>query len=301
MSPFEKGIPVDRPTHRPAPSHIVPARIITEWPIGTFVENLVVLDDETVLVSIVSSASIERVSLRDGARSVFARFPKEPTGITRMGDRFFINVGTPGQPGWSIWEADLEGSVSELAHVPRGLFLNGNTALSTTRLLAVDSILGEVFAIDTTTGQVTSWLQHALLTKSSPEPMMPGANGIQVVGDDAYFTSTERALVLMCPIHEGRAGEMSILAEQFVGDDFAVDAAGNLFITTHVHNQLQRLSPEGIRTVIAGPDQHMHGSTSCAFDSKGDLLVTTTGGILAPIDGQVRAAKLVELETGRLA
>ncbi|MEM9074404.1 MAG: hypothetical protein AAGE52_38275 [Myxococcota bacterium] len=299
-NPFAEGIPVARPPHDPAPREHVAAAVVSEWPIGTFVENLVVLDDDSALVSIVSSSAIERVRLKDGSRTLFAEFPKEPTGIVRLGDRLFINVGTPGQPGWSIWVSDLQGSISEFVKVPDALFLNGNAQLTEGSLISVDSIRGEVFRVDIDTGQVTSWLQHELLTKNSPEPMMPGVNGVKVVGGHVFFTSTERALVLRCPLRGGQPGEVEVLAKAFVGDDFAVDTEGNLYITTHVYNQVQRLAPDGARTELAGPEQHVHGSTSCAFESPGNLLVTTTGGILAPLDGEVRTAKLVRLTVGKL-
>ena len=59
---------------------------------------------------------------------------------------------------------------------------------------------------------------------------------------------------------------------------------------------------QGKRTAIAGPDQGMAGSTACAFGTapgdRASLFVTTTGGIVMPLDGVVQEAKLVRLETG---
>lgn len=290
------GIPVVCPPHRSVPARVVNAVPITEWPVGTFVENLKLLDDESALVSVVSSKTLERVALRDGARSPFATLPKEPTGIARLGELIFFNVGTPGELGWSIWWAGLQGDVAPFVDLPRARFLNGLARFSDTQLLAVDSILGEVFLIDAVRGEVTSWLAHEWLTKCTPEPMMPGVNGVKVVADRAYFTSTERALVLSCRIEGGRAVDLSVMAEMFVGDDFTLDVEGNLYITTHVHNEVQRLSPEGERVVLAGMDEHMHGATSCVLAESGHLYVTTTGGILAPVDGRVRPARLVRLD-----
>lgn len=300
MNPFERGIPVERPPHDEARAEVVHAEVIAEWPVGTFVENLLVLDDENALVSVLSSAAIEKVSLGTGKRETFARLSKEPTGITGVGDRIFVNVGSPGERGWAIYELKMDGGFSVAVEIENALFLNGNAPFTESSLLTVDSILGQVFEVDVDTGRVSLWLESELLTKSSPEPMMPGANGVKAVGDQAYFTSTERALVLRCDIVDGKPGALEVLAKRFVGDDFAVDTEGNLYVTTHVHNQVLRLSPTGERVVVAGVDEWMHGATSCAFDSHGGLLVTTTGGIFAPIDGQVRGAKLVRLEIDAL-
>ena len=88
------------------------------------------------------------------------------------------------------------------------------------------------------------------------------------------------------------------------GEDSAHTASdGNLLITNHIHNTVIRLDPStGKRTAIAGPDQGMAGSTACAFGTapgdRASLFVTTTGGIVMPLDGVVQEAKLVRLETG---
>lgn len=54
--------------------------------------------------------------------------------------------------------------------------------------------------------------------------------------------------------------------------------------------------------MLAGLDEGMHGSTSAAFGrteaDRRSLYVTTTGGIIGPIDGRVREAKLVCLDIG---
>jgi len=130
-------------------------------------------------------------------------------------------------------------------------------------------------------------------------------NGVKAFGSHVYFTNTERSLIVRVrarPDSGGAEGELEVLAEGFVGDDFAIDTEGSLYVTTHVHNQLQRLSIGGRRTVLAGPDDGMHGSTAAAFgqaaSDRRSLYVTTTGGIVAPIDGRVREAKLIRLDVG---
>lgn len=73
-------------------------------------------------------------------------------------------------------------------------------------------------------------------------------------------------------------------------------------ITTHVHNTLVRLDPDGRRVALAGPEQGMHGATACAFGvgaDDGALFVTTTGGVVMPVDDVPREAKLVRLDVAR--
>jgi hypothetical protein len=303
MNELAKGIPITPPPHEAAPDEKVPAKTITTWPVGTFVENLAVRADGTLVVSVVSSHTLESIRPADGTRRTLATFDASPTGLALLGEHLFVNVGEPGQKGWSIHRVALDGSSRKVLDVPEALFLNGSTFFRGASLLVADSILGTVFEVDVRTGEYRPWLAHESLRKLTSEPMIPGVNGVRSFRRHVYFTSTERALILRVPVTpEGDAGVVETLATRFLGDDFAFDVDGNLYVTTHVHNQVQRLSNKGERSVLAGPDEGMHGATSAAFGrteaDRRSLYVTTTGGIIGPIDGRVREAKLVRLEIG---
>jgi hypothetical protein len=293
---------VKRPDHDAAMVERVPSKIIATWPVGTFVENIVARDDGSLIVSIVTSHELALVRPGDEPRR-FAVIPGPPTGLSLVGNELFVNVGEPGQAGWSIVRVSAYGQVAKVLDVPDARFLNGSAVFRGSLLIVVDSILGRAFLVDTRSGEYSVWLDDELLRKSTGEPMMPGVNGVKVFHGHVYFTSTERSLILRAPaLREGFPGKLEVLAERFVGDDFALDIDGNLYVTTHVHNQLQRLAPDGTRTVLAGAEDGLHGSTAAAFgrthEDRRALYVTTTGGIVAPIDGVVREAKLVRLEVG---
>lgn len=123
-------------------------------------------------------------------------------------------------------------------------------------------------------------------------------------GDKVFVTNTDRALILEIPLNpDGSAGGINVVAEGLRGDDMAFDALGNLYVTTHIHNSLVRLSPTGERVAIAGPEQGMPGSTSCAFgrraDDRDQLYVTTTGGLIMPFEGRPQEAKLLQASVGQ--
>jgi sugar lactone lactonase YvrE len=146
-------------------------------------------------------------------------------------------------------------------------------------------------------------LRHDLLGKISADPMMPGVNGI-ALGDDAmWLTNTDRAVVLRAGLGaDGPDGSVDVAAEHLRGDDIALDEDGSVYVTTHIHNTLVRLDPDGQRVALAGPEQGMHGATACAFGVGAEdtaLFVTTTGGILMPVDDVPREAKLVRLDVAR--
>jgi len=295
-------VPVNKPEHQSGPAQPVAAQIIVTWPAGTFVENLLARPDGSVVVSVHSEGQLELIDAQ-GSRTTLAQFDAGTTGLSAIGDELFVSVGHPGQSNWAVHALKADGSSRLVARVGQALFLNGSTPLDGHTMLAVDSILGSVFWVDTQTGEHGTWLEHEHFKKSTPEPMMPGVNGIKKFGQYVYLSSTERALLLRTKVDDnGKPGAVEVVAQRFVGDDFAFDVHGNLYVTTHVHNQVQRLSPNGVRTVVAGVDEWMHGSTAVSFGrSVADahaLYVTTTGGILAPIDGRVREAKLVRLHLG---
>jgi hypothetical protein len=292
------------PAHHDAPAlDPVHCSIVARWPVGTFIENILVLPDGDVLVSVENKQELQRVR-PDGSASVFARLPVGPAGIVAHEDAFFVAGGEPGRAAGSIFLVGSDGSVETWIPIAESRFLNGFTPLRPGRALVVDSIKGLIIDVDLNEPDYAVWLQHELFTKISDEPMLPGVNGIKVYDGAVYVTNTDRALVIRVPIQpDGTAGEPFVVAEHLRGDDLAFDRDGNCYITTHIHNSLVRLTPHGDRVALAGADEGMAGCTACAFgrtdrDAE-SLYVTTTGGLIMPLGGVVQEAKLVRLDIGK--
>jgi len=288
--------------HREAPVSLLPTRIIRTWPVGTFIENLCVLGEGSIVVSVHSAQTLEHVKT-DGTSTVLARMPMPATGLIAADGGVYACGGTIGTPTGYLWYIGLDGSVREWLRIDEAVFLNGLTPMRSGVALTVDSLLGTIYEIDVEARTARRWFQHEQLTKCSDEPMLPGVNGIKVFDGKVFVTNTDRALILAIPINpDGSAGELDIVAEGLRGDDIAFDALGNLYATTHIHNSLIRLGPDGERAVIAGPEEGMPGATSCAFGRRevdGDhLYVTTTGGIIMPFQGKPQEAKLVQIAVG---
>ncbi|MEM9293684.1 MAG: hypothetical protein AAGD01_18535 [Acidobacteriota bacterium] len=296
-NPLAAGIAIERPPHAAAEVAHREATVLAEWPVGTFVENLVALADGSFLVSVVTAKRIDRVSA-DGSRAVFAQFEHEPTGLSRVGDEVIVNLGAPGQPGWALWGLSLaDGERRSIAEIPEALFLNGSTPFGDRSVLVTDSILGQVFQVDLLDGSYRVWWRDERLGKISEDRWMPGANGIAATENEVFVASTERALLLRVEIQpNGSAGAAGVLGEQLVGDDLVLAADGTIYLTTNVYNQVLAVSEDGSRRELAGVDQFMNGATAAALAPDGHLVVTTTGGILAPVDGVVQPAKLVRLK-----
>ena len=287
-------------THNECALQPVPSRIVASWPVGTFIENIAVLADGSFCLSVHNKRELLRVS-RDGESRLCTQMPTSPAGLVAFGDGVLVVGGEVGVGPHHVFRVGGDGRVETMLEVRDTLFLNGFTPGSSGRAYTVDSLVGAIIEIDTKRRTSRVVLQDERLTKCSDEPMLPGANGIKLGDGCAYVTNTDRALVLKARLDD--AGEMSgleVIAEGLRGDDLAVGTDGDLFITNHIHNTLIRLSPDGSRVAVAGPEQGMAGSTACAFHSadSGALYVTTTGGIVMPLGGVTQEAKFVRLDVG---
>lgn len=278
----------------------VPSRVVAHWPVGTFVENIVVLDDGDFCLSVHNQRKLLRVTPA-GKSSAWIDTPTSPAGLVRFGEGVLFVGGEIGTSPHHVYHVAEDGTVTAKLAVPDSLFLNGFTPGKDGRAYTVDSLLGAIIEVDTRRWTSRVLLQDARLTKCSDGPMPPGVNGIKLGDGCLYVTNTDRASILRAALHDdGRIGELEVIAEALRGDDLAVASDGDLFIANHFHNTVMRLSLGGEKVAIAGPNQGMAGSTACAFHpaDPGALYVTTTGGIVMPLDGVTQEARLVRLEVG---
>ena len=260
--------------------------VITEWPQGSYVENLAAKHDGHLLVTVYSTNEIYEVNpnLSKSNRTLLATLPLGPTGIVELDyNNFYINVGTIGERNtWGIYHINLNNEISssiplkKLIDIDSALFLNGLCVLSYEdgTLLSVDSTLGQIFKINIHTKQVELWYENDLLKKRSHDLHMPGINGIRRCSVDGYLylTNTDRALILRLAIDQfdnRPKGQLEIIVRNIVCDDFSIDRIGAIYVTTHVHNSLIRLTPikdgEYLREEIATLADGLAGVTSCVF------------------------------------
>lgn len=281
--------------------------LITEWPQGSFVENLAAKHDGHLLVTVYSTHEIYEVNphLTIANRTLLATLPLGPTGIAELDfNHFYVNVGSVGQQNsWSIYRISVHhGTVSnasfkQIVTVDSALFLNGLCVLSYEHgtLLTVDSMLGQIYKINIHTKQVELWYENDLLKKRSHDLLMPGINGIRRCSVDnyLYLTNTDRAMIFRLaidPFDYRPKGQLEIVVRNIVCDDFTIDRMGAIYATTHVYNSLMRLTPvkdgEYLREELATLDDGLAGATSCVFgrtyQDRTCLYITTTGTITQP-------------------
>ena len=290
-------LPPGLPQHDAAPLEAVPARVLTEWPRGTFIENLAVLPGGDVIVSVMSEARLDRVTTA-GAVSAFHQFDRPPTGLALAGRHLFVAVGEPGKGAPDLWRIDPATGAAERWLTLGGVsFANGVTPFAPGILLIAESWQGRLVRVDLDTRIAVTWFEDERLTRAPAIDGLPGANGVKRFGGEVTISSNGRALLMRVAVRpDGSAGDAAIIAERLRADDFAYDLAGRLYLATHVGHSLDRLDRNGRRVSLGGPDQGLAGSTACAFHADGGLYVTTTGGIITPPGGALQPARLVRLD-----
>jgi hypothetical protein len=281
---------------------LVPAKIITSFPVNTFLENLAIAPDGTIFVTNHEVGQIVRIT-PDGNQQIHASVEGKVSGLAFTSNGL-VATGWNAEsiPVISLITAD--GIVETLVKLPDAIFLNGITPLSDTQYLVADSYRGAIWLIDITQRHGSIWLEHSLLARSSSESVIPAANGLKRFGNFLYVSNTEKMLLLRIPIGiTNEPGEPEIFVKQTNIDDFAFDVEGNLYGATHIYNSVVKITPDGTTTIIAQVEQGVVGSTAVAFgQTESDctaIYVVMNGGMFLPLPTGVLPANIVRLEVGK--
>ncbi|MBD2169324.1 gluconolactonase [Calothrix membranacea FACHB-236] len=295
------GLP---PIYADTPIELAPAKVITSFPVNTFLENIAIAPDGTIFVSNHEIGTIVRIT-PDGNQQIHASFEGKVSGLAFTENADLVTTG---------WNADsipvvslvtVDGKVETLLNIPDAIFLNGITPISDTQYLIADSYRGAIWLVDIAQGSSSIWLEHPMLARSNPENIIPAANGLKRFGNNLYVSNTERMLLLRIPITAAnQPGEPEIFVQQTNIDDFAFDVEGNLYGATHIYNSVVRISPDGSTTIIAQAEQGVIGSTAVAFGQQETdstaIYVVMNGGMFLPPPTGVVPANVVRLEVGKV-
>ncbi|MBD2341196.1 gluconolactonase [Calothrix sp. FACHB-156] len=295
------GLP---PIYADTPIELAPAKVITSFPVNTFLENIAIAPDGTIFVSNHEIGTIVRIT-PDGNQQIHASLEGKVSGLAFTPNADLVTTG---------WNADsipvvslvtVDGKVETLLNMPEAIFLNGLTPLSGTQYLTADSYRGAIWLVDIAQRSSSIWLEHPMLARSNPENITPAANGLKRFGNDLYVSNTERMLLLRIPITAAnQPGELEIFVQQTNLDDFAFDVEGNLYGATHIYNSIVRISPDGSTAIIAQAEQGVIGSTAVAFGQQENdstsIYVVMNGGMFLPLPTGVVSANVVRLEVGKV-
>ena len=292
-----------------------PTRLVYQFPNGTWIENLAVRPSGSLLLTIITSPDLYLINplARDPKPQLVHHFSSSLwlTGITETYSDTYYLIGanatyqnispTPGSNRiYRVYfpQPSSPPEISLTAIVKHAVFLNGLTTLNPTTLLAADSTLGVVWAIDTTTGASRIVIQDPLM---APTPEVPklGINGIKLSSNHTlFFTNSAQTLLATIPINlngtaTGPAKKIASAAKGSFYDDFALTRYGDAFLTTGSGNSVAEVMRDGGMQIIAGEvnTTEIAQPTSAQFGrtvkDKDVLYVTTAGGLAFPIDGDV--------------
>ena len=281
---------------------IVPARVIAEFPVNTFLENIAIAPQGDIFVTSYEEGKIYRLT-PSGDQSDFAKIDETIAGIAVDRDSNLLVVSSIGSKTLAVFRINQNSTVETLVTLPDAIFLNGMTNLTGDRYLIADSYKGAIWEVDAIAKTACIWLQHEMLTPSDSHNPTPGVNGLKIYRNTLYASNTQRQQLLRIPLSSDYAPDTpEVFLTNVNLDDFAFDSHGNLYGTTHVYNSVVRIAPDGQVTTIAKAEQGMTGSTALAFgrtlSDNTAVYVTTNGGMSLPPETGVAPAKVVRLEVG---
>lgn len=307
--------------------------IVAEFPEHSFLENLAVRRDGSILVTAMNKKELWCVPAPSGD------LPVKPVlvhGFDMMTmfvvetdpDIFLIGCADVYETHEAqLHRFDLRGWTAGEAIAPLLVltFPEPKVGLNGACLIAPDTLLAAgaadlIWRVDLPAhgaqASARIWLRHDSMKNrpGSMKPEQPGTNGLRYAAKTrhVYYTSTSQQLMMRVEVDPATL-QPADLPEFIAGgrewDDFILDEeAGVAYVTTHRENTIDRvrLRPDGSREgrfVVAGDpfDEALVGPSSGAWrrgpgDYGRTAYVTTDGGTAQAPDGKIRTAKLLRVD-----
>lgn len=272
-------------------------RILASHPVGTFLENMLVEPDGSVLYTSYFDRTIWR-HRPDGTNMKFATLEAHPVSVARRGNSIWVVAQTASfadGPAFmksnQIMRLDRDGRAVETVPLPQASFLNGTADLPGGDLLIADSVAGVIWRFSTARRTLSVWLRDPLLLPvPGPRAALPGANGIKLAGRRILVSNTSRGELLEAAIGpDDRPGTMRTFSSTGSIDDFHIDADGSFIAATHASSVIRICRDGRVETIVSGG---VDGATATApVPGRRAIFVLTTG---TPAGGTPGPAALIE-------
>jgi hypothetical protein len=307
---------------------------IASFPDHYFLENIVIRDDNSILVTVMNHRELWYIPLPSSKIPVdpvlIHTFAQPAMGIVEVEpDIFYIatsNLYTSHES--YLHRLDLNNWVPGKSVDPKIILkfpepvrgLNGCCLTAPHVILIADCFAGLIWRVDLLAhgGEATArvWLKHDSMAHDPDDPTdQPGVNGLGYAAraNHLYYTSTYQKLfmrVRIDPDTHDPADEPEFVAGGMMGDDFCIDEnAGVAYVATHRQNTIDRVSLEpsensDVRHSTAGDPftEELIGPTAGRWGrGPGDYgrvaYFQTDGGTKSPpTDGIVRPARVLRVE-----
>lgn len=304
-------------------------RQIHQWPKYTFLENLRMRENGSILTTRLDSPLLLEIDPFSGQGPQTVHKFKDYLavgGITETVPNLFAVIAgnfslftLTSYPGtYAIWTVDYRPEavsksgaplVSKLADTPEAGFLDGMTYVpSAHAIFMADAQLGLIFKMDIHTGKYAVAVNNTLTQKCHPKDL-EAVNGLKYFNSSLYWTNSGCGYYAKMALDKTGhpVGKASIISNPKLSmDDFAIASDGTAYLTASFINQIFTITADGKFKSVAGglnstdvaqPTALIFGRTK-ADKEKGTIYVTTAGGIGDPINGTVIVgAQLLAIDT----
>lgn len=259
---------------------------VISLPAGHFFENLTYLNKDELIATDYTGMSLYKYHL-DGKAKLWAKVDGHPVSL-RFGEggngllsvhEISILEGDSFVNSMALFKINQDGQLERLIGLDTPAFLNGMAYLGNQKYLIADALNGKIYKFDMASNKLSVWLEDTMLQPEKDRPGLPGINGIQLHEGDLYFTNSAKQIVGKIDITEGRAGEITVLADDIQADDFTIDEKGTWLITTH-HHEVIKYTQDGTKTVVL--NHGIDGNTAIQPSTREDnvFYITNDGGLL---------------------
>jgi len=232
--------------------------VLASYPHGNFLENLEVQPDGRLFFTNYPAKTIEVLSPKGGT-STFTQLSVYPLSLISTNDGYLVAasgkslllgenvVGTQ-----QFILLDKDGKQTGQFDAPQVMYLNGMARLNSETILAVDSLAGIIWEVDTTTQKISPWIQdESLAPLTDQEMFIPGANGVKLRSDGLIVSNTSKGTLSLIRISKdgNPVGKPELIAPVGMIDDFWIRNDGSVLFTTH-GEELKSVSVEGEVTTV---------------------------------------------------
>lgn len=272
---------------------ILKSETVASHPENTFLESITSDNKGNFYYTSLEDGKVYLLDAK-GKTLEYASTKAKLAGIIPYNKNEFLLTGWNEEGKSAIFLLDKNKRISEFLLMPEAYFLNGMTRLDKNTFLINDSYKGCIWALNTNTKKADIWLQDELLARVDTTHKFPAANGIKIFMNKAYVSNTDKMLLIEIPINQGKAGKPSVFVEKVNLDDFVIDKKGNIYATTHVYNNLIKITAQKQVSIVA--ENGLAGSTAVAFGkNEKTLFVTTNGGMSFPPETGLEKSKIIKI------
>lgn len=248
-----------------------------DYSAGEMAENIVVLADGTICATLL--AGIVWSSSGESERVVQGQADAITVGLASDSEhRLYAAVRSADETVTGIWRREARQRWTRFAAADTRAGLNGITFAEDGTLFAADSVNGEILSCPPGQDTLRPWLVDERLAPTTGEDPITstGVNGVKVWDGDLWATNSAQGTVLRIGIEAGGPGEVTQVYDGIPADDFAFDSSGALYLAVHPSDTVLRITPDGVRTVLATEADGLDGPSAIAVADDG-LLVTSLG------------------------